>query len=86
MSILNTCYPKISIVVKKESAAISLESSLLSLENAIGNLNIIINKAELRNSLCMDDEIEFGICRSRLMTAEELLTEVKGKLDKLKID
>jgi hypothetical protein len=80
MSQLQTLFPKAAISVAKINASSSIEMMEHSLGTAIGNLNIVMNKKDLRESLDMDEQINIGVARVMLMDIEKKLEEVKALL------
>ena len=80
MNKFQTLFPQAAISVAKINASSSIEMMEYSLATALGNLNIVINKKELRESMSEDEQINIGTARSILMRIEKEIEDVKGLL------
>jgi len=81
MSLLATHYPKVAVTVAKDNAHAAIDRMKIPLETAIGNLNAIINKMEMRESLSLDEHINIGAARNLLAQIEQEMEAVKALLN-----
>lgn len=80
MSILRTVFPTVAVNVARGNAKAAIERMRIPLDTAIGNLNAIINKLEMRESCSVDEQINIGSARNLLMQIETQMTIVEGLL------
>lgn len=80
MSILRTVFPAVAVNVARGNAKAAIERMRIPLDTAIGNLNAIINKMEMRESLTVDEQIDIGAARNLLMQIETEMDQIEGLL------
>ena len=80
MSILRTCFPSIAVNLAKGNAHDAVQRMKIPLDTALGNLNAIINKMEMRESMSVDEQINVGAARNLLMQIETEMEAVKKLL------
>jgi len=80
MSTLQTYFPKIAVNVAKGNSKAAIERMRIPLDTAIANLNVIINKMEMRESVSVDEQINIGAARNLLMQIEAEMDVVKNLL------
>lgn len=80
MSILRTVFPTVAVNVAKGNTRAAIERMRIPLDTAIGNLNAIINKMEMRESLTVDEQINIGSARNLLMQIETEMDQIEGLL------
>jgi hypothetical protein len=73
-----THYPKVAVTVAKDNTHAAIERMKIPLETAIGNLNAIINKMEMRESMSVDEHINIGAARNLLLQIEGEMEAVKS--------
>lgn len=81
MSVLQTHFPKIAVNVAKGNTKAAIERMKIPLDTAISNLNVIINKMEMRESMAVDEHINVGAARNLLLQIEAEMNVVKNLLD-----
>jgi len=77
-SVLATHFPKVAVSVAKSNAHAAIDRMKIPLDTAIGNLNAIINKMEMRESMSVDEHINIGAARNLLMQIEVEMEAVKS--------
>jgi hypothetical protein len=82
MGALETYFPVVATKVNRQSAAAAIEMALIPLETAESNLNVILNKRELRETMGEDEQIDLGLDRNKLLEAIRILNQVKTRLEK----
>ncbi|HMG89621.1 MAG TPA: hypothetical protein VK589_06165 [Chryseolinea sp.] len=80
MSVLQTHFPKIAVNVAKGNSKAAVERMKIPLNTAISNLNVIINKMEMRESMSVDEHINIGAARNLLIQIEAEMDVVKNLL------
>lgn len=80
MSALQTFFPKVAVHVAIGNTKAAIERMKIPLDTAIGNLNVIINKMEMRDSLTVDEHINVGAARNLLLQIEAEMEAVKKLL------
>jgi hypothetical protein len=80
MSVLQTHFPKVAVHVAKGNSKAAIERMRIPLDTALSNLNVIINKIEMRESLSVDEHISIGAARNLLMQIEAEMDVVKSLL------
>lgn len=81
MSLLQTHFPKVAVHVAKGNTKAAIERMKIPLDTAIGNLNVIINKMEMRESMSVDEHINVGAARNLLIQIEQEMEAVKSLLN-----
>lgn len=76
-SLMQTHFPKVAVHVAKGNAKAAIERMKIPLDTALSNLNVIINKIEMRESLLTDEHINIGAARN-------LLTQIEAEMDVVK--
>lgn len=79
-SILQTHYPKVAVTIAKGHAHDAVQRMKIPLDTALGNLNAIINKLEMRESMSVDEQINIGAARNLLIQIESEMEAVKKLL------
>jgi hypothetical protein len=79
-SALRTHYPSIAVNLAKDNAHDAVQRMKIPLDTALGNLNAIINKMEMRESMSVDEQINVGAARNLLMQIESEMEAVKKLL------
>jgi len=79
-NILFTHFPKIAVKTAKEQAYGAAERMQIPLSTALGALNAIINKLELREAMDLNEHIDVGAARELLYKIEKEIEAVKELL------
>lgn len=74
---MTTHFPTIAIRAAKEQASMSIDATLIPLHTAMANINVILNKRDLRESMTDDQVIDIGLVAKRLEAIENMLLTCK---------
>ena len=70
-------FTEIATKIAKEQALGAIDASLIPLQTAMGCINIILNRREMRESLSVDEVIDLGLVIRKLEAIDNMLNVTK---------